>query len=40
MKYKLPKKYENRECYFKNVTFDGTDGIVETEILSIGKRRN
>ena len=37
MKYKLPKKYENRECYFKNVTFDGTEGIVETDILSIEK---
>jgi hypothetical protein len=37
MKYKLPKHYESLSCYFKNFSFDGNEGVIETPILSIEK---
>lgn len=37
MKYKLPKHYESLSCYFKDFSFDGNEGVIETPILSIEK---
>ena len=35
MKYKLPKKYENLNCYFEGHTFNLNDGIITTKVLSV-----
>ena len=35
MKYKLPVKYENMPCVFENFSMDYSEGVVETDILSI-----
>ena len=35
MKYKLPKKYESMPCVFENMSFDCSDGVSDTSIISI-----